>query len=187
MWPWGHLAFGYLLYSPAVHLLRRRAPTHAGVLALALGTQLPDLVDKPLAWVFHVTPTGYSVAHSAFVAVPLGLALVALAASRGRPAVGAALSVGWWSHLAGDVLFGLALRNPYAFDRVLWPLVTLPAPTTRPTIERILYYLSNWTEFLAATDGLLIPVLYVGAFVVAGLLWLADRAPGFPRPSWVTE
>ncbi|MFW5919924.1 MAG: metal-dependent hydrolase, partial [Halanaeroarchaeum sp.] len=27
MWPWEHAAVGYLTYSLAVHLLRRRSPT----------------------------------------------------------------------------------------------------------------------------------------------------------------
>ena len=184
MWPWGHLALGYLLYSPAVHLLRRRAPAPGPVLLLALGTQLPDLVDKPLAWVFHVAPSGYAVAHSAYVALPVGLAVVALARHRERGRLGVAFTLGWWSHLVGDVLLGLVLGNPYALDRVRWPLVTLPADGGRPLLDRVGYYLVNWVEILVATDALWFTAVYVGALGVAWALWLVDGAPGFPEPSW---
>jgi hypothetical protein len=187
MWPWGHLAFAYLLYSPTVRLLRRRAPEAGAVIALALGSQFPDLVDKPLGWLFGFSPSGYGIAHSAFVAVPLGLALaggVAFAASGERRLVGVAFAVGWLSHLVSDVLFAMLIRNPYTVERVMWPLITLPAePRAGTTLDRVLYYAVNWVEFLVAAHPLL-PVLYVTPLVVAGLLWLVDGAPGFPRASW---
>lgn len=184
MWPWGHLAVGYLLFSPAVHLRLRRAPAPAAVLALALGTQLPDLVDKPLSWVFHVAPQGYSVAHSVFVAVPVGLVVLALAVRFRRSEVGVAFTVGWWSHLAADVVFAAALRNPYALERVLWPTVVLPAYADRtPALDRALHYAREWLAYLLATEGPLPVVLYVGPLVAALVLWLFDGAPGVPRPS----
>lgn len=183
MWPWGHLAVGYLLYSPAVHLLRGRAPGAVGVLALALGTQLPDLVDKPLSWVFHLTPQGYSVAHSVFVAVPVGIAVVALAAEYGRIEVGGAFTVGYWSHLVADVVFAVALREPYAVERVLWPLVVLPPYSSRvPPLARVFEYADRWVEYLLATAGAVGLAVYVAPLVAAGLLWLYDGAPGLPRP-----
>lgn len=184
MWPWGHLAVGYLLYSPAVHLLRRRAPGTVAVLALALGTQLPDLVDKPLSWVLHLTPQGYSVAHSVFVAVPVGVAVVVLAADYGRIEAGAAFTLGFWSHLVADVVFAVALREPYAVERVLWPLVVLPAYSSRvPPLSRVMEYVDRWIEYLLATAGPLAVAVYVAPLVGAGLLWLYDGAPGLPRPS----
>lgn len=183
MWPWGHLALGYLLYSPVVRLIRGRAPTSAEVVALVFGTQLPDLVDKPLSWVFHVTPQGYSVAHSVFVAVPVGLLALAIAARRDRTAVGAAFTVGYWSHLFGDVLFAVGLGQRYTVERLLWPVVTLPEYSSNPmATERILSYLVDWVAHLLATESVLLPLLYLGPLAAAGLLWLVDGAPGIPRP-----
>ena len=49
MWPWEHLAFGYVLYSLGVRTLRGRTPRGPPVLVLAVATQVPDLLDKPLA------------------------------------------------------------------------------------------------------------------------------------------
>jgi hypothetical protein len=61
MWPWEHLAVGYLLYSVSC-VLWGRYPTRIGVAALAFGTQFPDLVDKPLGWWLGVLPSGQSFA-----------------------------------------------------------------------------------------------------------------------------
>jgi hypothetical protein len=49
MWPWGHLAVGYLLSAGAAYLRDHSSPRGLAVVALAAGTQLPDLLDKPLA------------------------------------------------------------------------------------------------------------------------------------------
>lgn len=183
MFPWGHLAFGYLLFSPAVRLVRRRAPRGLAVLALAFGTQLPDLVDKPLSWVFHVTPTGYSVAHSVFVAVPVAAVVAAALTARGRGEVGVGFAVGYLSHLAGDVLLAVALRQPYTVERVLWPLVTLPGYASEPSaLDRTLTYIVEWMAFLLSSESLLLPAVYLGPLVAAVVLWLVDGAPGVPRP-----
>lgn len=181
MWPWGHLAVGYLLCSPAVRLRTGRPPGAHAVVLLVLGTQLPDLVDKSLSWVFHVFPQGYAVGHSVFLAVPLGVAAVLAAASRERLAVGLAFAVGWWSHLLGDVLVALATGNPYAFARVLWPVVSLPPYGTEFTaLGRFRYLVGNWLELLRAADTALVLVVYLSPLAAAFLLWLADGAPGVP-------
>lgn len=183
MFPWGHLAFGYLLFSPLVRLWRRRGPEGLAVVALALGTQLPDLIDKPLSWVFHLTPSGYSVAHSVFVAVPVAGGVAVALTARGRSEAGVGFAVGYLSHLAGDVLLAVALRQPYTVERVLWPAVTLPGYASEPSaVGRTLTYVVEWVEFLLASENLLLPVMYFGPLVAAGLLWLVDGAPGLPRP-----
>ena len=50
--PWGHLAIGYLCLSLAIRARWRVPPQGPAVIAVAIGTQLPDLIDKPLAWTF---------------------------------------------------------------------------------------------------------------------------------------
>lgn len=181
MWPWGHLALGYLLFSPGVRLRTGRPPGASAVVLLAIGTQLPDLVDKSLAWVFHVFPQGFGVGHSVFVAVPLGLAAILAGRYSGHVAAGMGFAVGWWSHLAGDLLVGLASENPYTLERVLWPVVTLP-PLGRPVtaIGRIQYFFGKWLELLRAGDTPVLVLLYFGPLLAAVLLWLVDGAPGLP-------
>ena len=86
MWPWEHAAVGYLLLSLGSRASGRGPPSTPAVLALLFGTQLPDLVDKPLSWEFDLFPSGYAVGHSALVAVPVGLLVLAL--GRRRPSSG---------------------------------------------------------------------------------------------------
>lgn len=182
MWPWGHAAFGYLLYSLGSRLFGRR-PNGYPAIVLLLATQLPDLVDKPLSWVFEVFPQGYSVGHSVFVAIPLCIAVLALALWRHRVECGVTFIVGYWSHLLGDIAFGLVESNPYAFARVLWPVVTLPPYTSDlGAVVRIREYVSAFIYLLSteeATAALLAALLfYFGPFVFAILIWLIDGAPG---------
>jgi hypothetical protein len=182
MWPWSHAAIGYLLYSFGARMLGRR-PNGYPAIVLLFATQLPDLVDKPLSWVFDVFPQGYSVGHSVFVAVPLGIAVLAVAAWRHRTEWGIAFIIGDWSHLVGDVLFGLIEGNPYAFERVLWPIVTLPPYGTELTaFERLQEYVSAFIYLLLtkeATALLIVALLfYFGPFLFALLVWIVDGTPG---------
>jgi len=101
MWPWEHLAVAYLLYSARSRWLWGRPPTTRGTLVVAFASQLPDLVDKPLAWLLFVLPGGRTLGHSLFVGLPLvGVAFVVgwvLDSYRGS----IAFAVGLLSHLAG--------------------------------------------------------------------------------------
>ena len=72
MWPWGHVALGYLFYSLYVHWRHDRPPSAPAAIAVGVGTLLPDVIDKPLAWWAAVLPNGRSLAHSAVV---MGLVL----------------------------------------------------------------------------------------------------------------
>lgn len=181
MWPWGHAAFGYVLVSLGSRLVRRKPPSGAAVFALLFATQLPDLVDKPLSWVFHLFPQGVSVAHSVFVAIPLGLLVVAVAYRLRRLEVGVAFAVGWWSHLVGDVgaalLYGFGTE--FAFKRVLWPIATFPPyDTQQVALQRIFGYLSEFLSALSTTQQLGLLAVYFGPFFIAFILWLVDGAPG---------
>lgn len=181
MWPWGHAAFGYVLLSLGSRLLRGKPPSGTAVFALLVATQLPDLVDKPLAWVFHVFPQGVSVAHSVFVAVPAGFLVVGAAHRRGATEVGAAFTVGWWSHLVGDVgaalLYGFG--PGFALKRVLWPIATFPPYDDQQlALERVAEYLFELFATLSTTQQLGVFVIYFGPFFVAFVMWLVDGAPG---------
>ncbi|WP_440991991.1 metal-dependent hydrolase [Haloarchaeobius baliensis] len=178
MWPWGHLAFGYLCYSVLARLRRGRAPAALPVVVLALATQLPDLVDKPLAWSFEVFTTGYGVAHSLFLAVPLVLVAGLVAAAVDHDELGWAFGVGYLSHLLGDVLFGLAFGVEDPFGRVVWPLSD-PSGYSRDYgfVERVAYYLEAFLVQLADGDlGVYVP-LYLVLFTVVFGLWIADGVP----------
>lgn len=123
MWPWGHLAFGLLSYFVFLRLRGRQMVPPAVLLALALGTQFPDLVDKPLAWSFHLLPNGRSLAHSIFTFALLSTVLYWLGSRYGRTSEVSAFSFGYASHIVGDVFSPLMDGSLYYASFFLWPLV----------------------------------------------------------------
>ena len=175
MWPWEHLAFGYVIYSLAVRAIWRRSPSGAETVALVVATQLPDLVDKPLSWGLKLFPSGYAVGHSLLFGVPLLGAVLVLAQRRGRVEVGAAFAVGYLSHLAGDVVSLTGLR----VERLLWPFVSFPSyGTDRGFVGRFGYYLGRYLHDVAEPENIVLVGAYLAAFVAVGVLWLSDGAPG---------
>ncbi len=104
MWPLGHAAVGYLLYTLATRARFDRPPTALALCALLVGTQFPDLVDKPLAWYVGVLPTGRTLAHSLLVLIPVSLVVLALARRYDRTELGFAFVLGALSHAVVDVI-----------------------------------------------------------------------------------
>ena len=184
MWPWEHLAFGYVLYSLGVHAFERRAPRGPPVLVLALATQVPDLIDKPLAWVFHLTAVGYSVGHSLLVVVPALTAALALAWRRGRRArrLVAAYAVGHLSHLAGDVIYPALMGKGPQIRRLFWPLAGYE-PTGVGAVAHVTAYLRRYVGQVLSGEAGPLFVVQVGLVAVLLVVWLLDGAPGL-RTVW---
>ncbi|UPV76310.1 metal-dependent hydrolase (plasmid) [Halorussus limi] len=179
MWPWGHLAVGYLLYSAFVHVSARRAPDGYATVALALGTQFPDLVDKPLAWTFGVIPNGRSLAHSLIIAVVFLAVLSVLLRLLDRGTVASAFAIGYLSHLLGDALDPLLAGDVYLLGFLAWPLVPAIDYGTEQSFVAHLQELS--LAALASDEGLFALLTFC--------LWLYDGAPGVrvvaAIPRWV--
>lgn len=182
MWPWEHLALGYLCYSGARRVLGLSPPADRPVLALAVGTLAPDLVDKPLSWGLGLFPSGYAVGHSALVGVPVGVGLLVAGHRRGTGGLAVAFVVGYWSHLVGDVLSGALYGDGPTLSVVLWPLVErAPYAEDFGLFGRGLHYLREFVADVGAAErpGLLVAVAFGPALLAVGL-WLLDGAPG-PR------
>lgn len=169
MWPWGHLAAGYLLYSLGVRLSGDR-PRDYPTLALAFGTQFPDLVDKPLAWTLGVLPNGRSLTHSLLTAAVLLAVLRVVLGRRGYGSVWAAFGVGYLSHIAGDVLVLVATDQYYFLGFLVWPLVP-----GYGTVEK------NIFGELSRIDPTALPPASVALAAAVFALWAADGLPGL-RP-----
>ena len=176
MWPWEHLAVGYLLYSACSRWLWGRPPSTKGTVAVAFASQLPDLVDKPLAWVLLVLPGGRSLGHSLLVALPLvGVAFAvgwALDSYRGS----LAFTIGHLSHLAGDVVYPLVVRGELRLGFLLWPVVPAEGGTDR-ALPHISELVAVFLEFLATPRGTLYLVADVALLVAALAVWLFDGMP----------
>lgn len=167
MWPWGHLAVGYLLYSLGRHHRGGRpGPLEAAL--VALGTQLPDLVDKPLAWSLGVLPGGRTLGHSIIVAaLVIGAISVIVRPRYGRRPV-TAFAVGYLSHLLADLppelLAGEITRASY----LLWPLLPPPPYELEP----------SFIAHLRAYELGSYEALQFLLFGVAVGVWYRDGAPG---------
>ncbi|MFB6151448.1 MAG: metal-dependent hydrolase [Haloarculaceae archaeon] len=170
MWPWEHLALGYLAVSVAWRVAGRRVDGPTAVW-LAVGTQFPDLVDKGLAWGLDVLPAARSLGHSVFTMAPVSLAAVVLARRRGRPYLGGAFAIGYAMGLAGDAVPRLIEGYYSGLTFLVWPLLPLP-PSQGTAIERLKDLLLS-PELHLATVSYRTAILF---FVVA--VWADDGYPG---------
>lgn len=178
MWPWGHLAFGYLVYSLSSRAAFRESPAAGPTLVLAVASQLPDLVDKPLSWTFDVFETGYGAGHSVFVALPV-IAAVALFASRtDHEQYGLAFCAGYAAHLVGDVFLSTVLSGEAAFDQVLWPVAEFSGyAVDRGFFGRFWEYFVGFAADVLSGDATGYLVLYLVLFTTVSVLWVADGLP----------
>lgn len=182
MWPWEHLAFGYLVYSLSHRMLRIRHPTHVGASSLAVGTQLPDLVDKPLAWELQVLPGGRSLAHSLLFALPIVLFLYHLTGRWGRSEVGIGLAVGHLSHLVGDAIYPLVLGGVPDAGFLLWPVLSGTAiAASGGAVGHTWALLVRLVAVLQSPTGPVYFLLEAALLGGALVLWHGDGYPGVPH------
>lgn len=178
MWPWEHAAVGYLLLSLGLRALGRPPPSDAAALLVGLGGLLPDLVDKPLSWGLDLFTTGYALGHSVFFAIPIGLFVVDAGLNRDRPLAAGGFVVGYWAHLAADVLDPLRYGLPPAPERVLWPTVDAVPYEQDLGLGRGVTYLGEFLATLATMDPLTVVGLYLLLPLATLALWLLDGVPG---------
>lgn len=168
MWPWGHLAAGYLLYSALARQRFDRSPDDRAALFVLFGTQFPDLVDKPLAWSFHLLPGGRSLGHSLLTAIVVCVLVGWYAHRHGYALSALGFAVGYVTHLVTDAIAPL-LGGQYAYVAYLgWPLLDLPPYDTG----------IGFLERFASME--FTPLMGVEFVLVALALavWLRDGRPG---------
>ena len=168
MWPWGHLAVGYLLYAASSRRQRARPPDGAETILIAFGTQFPDLIDKPLAWTVSVLPNGRSLAHSAFVAAAVIGGVRWLCRRAGAPTLGGAFGLGYASHLFADAFPPVLYGAPAGTAFLAWPV--LP-PVEYDTAR-------SFTAHVAGIEPTPYFLSQVALAAVALVVWLRDGAPG---------
>jgi hypothetical protein len=178
MWPWDHLAFGYLLYLILGAPNPRSQRDDLTFLVLAIGTQLPDLIDKPLAWSLGLLPSGLSLGHSAvFLAILIPIA-VSVSNRYGRPELAGALVTGVASHLIGDVLFALLIGSPRPYQFLFWPAIPTAQETSVGFGLAIGEEWSNYIRFLSTSRGALYLFLNLTFNAMALVVWILDGTPG---------
>lgn len=178
MWPWDHLAVGYLTVTALLRLGGEEPPDRPVVIAAVVGSLGPDLVDKPLAWVVSVLPSGVSLAHSALTCAVTLLVLWLVGLPR-RPLL--AFGGGYVAHLAGDAAYGLLTNAPGAPEFLLWPLLSVPpAPPTGPVVT-VTTLFGFYRSFLASPAGQIYLLVDLLLFAVTFGIWIRHGTPGL-RP-----
>ena len=168
MWPWGHAAVGYLVYHIYCRYQRGERPQGLPVIVLALGTQYPDLVDKPLAWTVDILPNGRSLGHS-LLAVGVALTIIWYVASHfERKSLAAAFGTGVLTHLFGDALYPLVQGEFYFLGFLGWPLVP---PVEYAGTQSILGHFQS----IEPTSTVVFEFVLVLSAVV---VWYYDSMPG---------
>lgn len=178
MWPWEHLAVGYLCYSLYSRTRNGSPPDGMGTLAVAFGTQFPDIVDKPLAWQFGLLSSGNSLAHSAFVAGLLSVLVLVVSKHRGVPQLGIAFVIGYLLHLPGDVLYPLVYGNGPWFEFLWWPFVTVGSGGTLGFLSKLSHLLERTAGFLTTPAGQAYLGAELGLVMSAIVVWWIDGRPG---------
>lgn len=176
MWPWEHVIVGYLAYSLFSRVVFRESPGGAAALSVIVGSLLPDLIDKPLAWQFGAFETSYALGHSVFFAVPVAVVAAATARYLGRPRTGAGFSMAYLLHLPSDLLPPYVRYGTVAIDRLLWPIRATRSEPHVDLADGFLHFFLPYVDRLVAGDPYL--MAHVGLGIATVVLWLADGAPG---------
>lgn len=129
MFPLEHLLVALLPVVAYVAARDQRLPTRPVIFVTAVGSQFPDLIDKPLAHQFGVLPSGRVFVHSLPFVFPIAGGVLVYGWYTKRPRVAGVFVVAYLSHVIADTYRGLlAGRVP---SDLLWPFV---AAQQRPTV-----------------------------------------------------
>ena len=178
MWPWEHLALSYLVASVGYRLVSGRAPTPLTVFAIGVASQLPDLIDKPLAWGLDILPSGLTLGHSLFFATAVSAVALTLAARRRRLPLGVAFTLAYGAHLLGDVLFALLTSGSLAISFLFWPVVPASPDPGVGLLARVGQLAGRFWQFLATPRGQLYLGFELLLLTSAVVLWVVDGRPG---------
>lgn len=154
VYPLGHVAFAYLVYVGYGISAERVLPYRWELVPLVIGSQIPDVIDKPLAF-YGVLESGRSFGHSlgGMFLLVAGVAWVSTIVGNHytqddwrrqlfMQAPGAVL-IGYGSHLLGDFAGAIVTGDPWSARFLLWPLFVmprLPKDDTAPWIRLIQIY-----------------------------------------------
>ena len=171
MWPWDHAAVGYLLLSAATRLGWRRPPTRSAGVVAVVAAVLPDLIDKPLSWGLALLPSGRSLGHSLLFGLVL-LALVGVVASAtARRETFLGFSLGYLSHLAGDVAYP---QGELRLDFLFWPVVPSGTTGSGGGLSYLSELVAAFVAFLLSPGGLLYLAADLTLLVGALTVWFLD-------------
>ena len=159
--PSEHFIIAFLPIAAYAVIRDQRLPSLPLIAVAFLGSQFPDLVDKPLAYELSLIPTGRVFMHSLPFAIPLAIAVVAYGIRTERVRLAVAFAFAHLSHLVADNQ-QLLPPNPRVSPDLLWPL---QPPVARSAIPNWAgsgsVNLHLWTAFSVTVLALAAYVLVV--------------------------
>ena len=129
MLPPEHFLVAFIPLLVYVLVRDKQLPSLRFVAVVFLGTQFPDLIDKPLAHQFGVLPSGRVFMHSLPTAIPVLLIIGFYGWKTNRIRLSSAFIFSHLSHLLADNYRLLIQSNPRIPADLLWPLTQ---PIARP-------------------------------------------------------
>ncbi|ELZ39195.1 hypothetical protein C463_17288 [Halorubrum californiense DSM 19288] len=180
--PVTHAAVAYLLYVAYAAVTTRRLPVRWALVPVAIGSQFPDLIDKPLAF-WGVIPYGRSLAHSVFsLVIVCGVVWWATRSLSVRfddrvpdslwRVTPAAFTIGYAAHLLGDSWQSLLRGDLFAVRFLAYPLFGVPRSAS-DSISPWLRVVELYREPAAAMH---LEIVAAAIVMFVGLrLWAARR------------
>jgi len=171
------------------------------VALMVLGTQLPDLIDKPVALLLGgAFATGRTIGHSILVPVPVLLSLAfVFRDERERLIHVAVFAIGYLVHPFIDasifLLQGRVTRDIIEISFVVWPVV-LPADaivaflSQFPTVEGLIAEKQLWTAQHLPSGIHIRPYVRASELILVSLAtitWLDDDTPGLDAVKIILE
>jgi len=131
VFPWGHFLIAFLPVVTYVVVRDRRLPTLRFVGVVFVGSQFPDMVDKPLAHQFGILPSGRVFMHSLPIALPLLLIVGLYGWQTDRTRASSAFIFAHLSHILADNYNAFLGPDPQIPPDLLWPFAP---PIARPIV-----------------------------------------------------
>ncbi|XVH33571.1 metal-dependent hydrolase (plasmid) [Haloferacaceae archaeon DSL9] len=174
MLPWEHLAVAYIGCSLWCRVWYGRPPDGPTALMVVLASQLPDLIDKPLAWGTELLDSGRSLGHSLFFGVPATLAVRFFTG----PRLTAAFAIGFFSHSLTDVFHPVLRGGSPEPALLVWPLISGGESDTIGFFARTNEIFAEFFEVVTQPEGQLYLLFNVVLLGTAFVLWWRDGFPG---------
>jgi len=127
MLPHEHFLLACLPVVGYVALRHRRFPSKRVLGAVLLGSLMPDLIDKPLAYQLELIPHGRVFLHSLPIIIPVVTVVLIYAWATDRLRMGLGYAVGHLLHPLGD--FQQTILAGTIPQPLLWPFVSAPSGT----------------------------------------------------------
>lgn len=129
MFPLEHFLAAFVPVGAYFVIRYRQLPSAGVVFAVFVGSQFPDLVDKPLS-LANLIPWGRVFMHSLPFAVPIAAVVLWYAVATDQQHLGVGFVFAYLLHIPGD-WYGRLLSGDIPPD-LLWPIMSIPAHPDAP-------------------------------------------------------